>query len=254
MEYAPFYGVRHDLDTSGPERYWHASRKQTPPGEGEVDRGTEIYLSLVDDAFVPGAPDDWVLETDVTCLNRNVPSRLPFGGGHPRMTFAKGGGAITQIRCLSAPTPTVRPARGRGALWRLVSLLSLHHSSLVTGPGGEGSEATQFLKECLRLFDPVAAPETRSVAEALSSVESRPVVRRIAAGGQTGFCRGLQIRLLLDEERLKTTGVFLLASVLERFLAGICTINSFVETVVTTTVRDGELRRWAPRSGSRTLL
>jgi type VI secretion system protein ImpG len=249
LEYAPFYGTRHDLDTSGPQRYWHAIRRAAPRAEGEVDGGTEVYLSLVDDAFAPGAPDDWILETEVTCLNRNLPARLPFGGGHPRLTFTKGGGAIKTIRCLTPPTQTVRPARGRGALWRLVSLLSLHHSSIVSGP-----ETAQVLREALRLFDPVAAPETRAVAEALVGVHSRPVVRRIVAGGQPGFCRGLQVRLELDEERLRSSGIFLLASVLERFLAGYCTINSFVETVVSSPSRDGELRRWAPRSGSRILL
>jgi type VI secretion system protein ImpG len=249
FEYAPFYGLRHDLDTSGPQRYWHATQRSTPRAEGEVDAGTEIFLTLVDDAFAPGSPDDWVLETGVTCVNRNLPARLPFGGGHPRLTFSKGGGAIKQIRCLTPPTQTVRPARGRGALWRLVSMLALHHSSITEGPG-----ATLVLRECLRLFDPVAAPETRAVAEAIVSVESRPIVRRIVAGGQPGFCRGLEVRLNLDEERLRSTGAFLFATVLERFLAGYCTINSFVETVVSASGREGELRRWAPRSGSRILL
>ena len=249
VEFAPFYGVRHDLDPAGPARYWHAMRRDTPKGEDEVDRGSEIFLSLVDDSFTTDSPADGVLETDVTCLNRNQPSRLPFGGGHPRMTFTKGGGAITSINCLTSPTSTVRPARGRGAMWRLVSLLSLHHASIVDGP-----QALQFLRECLRLFDPVAAPETRRVAESVLAVRSKPVVRRIVAGGQAGFCRGLQVHLELDEQRLRTTGTFLLASVLERFLAGFCTINSFVETVVSTSTRDRELRRWAPRNGSRILL
>ena len=249
VEFAPFFGVRHDLDPTGPARYWHATRQATPRGEDEIDNGTEVFLSLVDDAYSLDSPDGHVLETDVTCLNRNQPARLPFGGGHPRMTFAKGGGAITRINCLLPPTPTSRPRRGRGAMWRLVSLLSLHHASLVEGP-----EALHFLRESLRLFDASAMPETKRVANAVLAVESRPVVRRILAGGQPGFCRGLQVRVKLDEERLRTTGVFLLASVVERFLAGFCTINSFVETVVTTSLRDGELRRWAPRSGSRILL
>jgi len=249
VEYAPFFGARHDLDTSGLERYWHAARRASPRGDEGVDRGTEVFLSLVDDAFAPDSPDDWVLETHVTCLNRNLPARLPFGGGHPRLTFTKGGGAIVGIHCLTAPTQTVRPDRGRGAFWRLVSMLSLHHSSIVEGP-----EAVQYLRELLGLFDPVSSAETRRVPRAVLAIESKPVVRRIVADGQPGFCRGLQVRVRLDEERLRTTGVFLLASVLERFLAGFCTLNSFVETVVTTSLRDGELRRWAPRSGSRILL
>ncbi len=249
VEYAPFFGVRHDLDTRGNQRYWHAQRRATPRGESDVDRGTEIHLSLVDDAFAPGASEGWVLETQVTCINRNVPARLPFGGGHPRMAFTKGGGAITRLTCLTAPTQTLRPTRRRGALWRLVSMLSLHHASIA-----EGAEGTEFLRECLRLFAPASTAETRAVAQGIVSVESSRVVRRISADGQAGFCRGLQVRIKLDEERLRTTGLFLLGTVLERFLAGYCTINSFVETVITTTGREGELRRWAPRSGSQILL
>ncbi len=249
VDYAPFYGLGHDLDPSGSGRYWHTARRETPAGEDDVHPGTEIYVSLVDDQFEPDAPGDWVLETDVTCLNRNQPARLPYGGGHPKMTFSKGGGAIVGLRCLTPPTPTVRPARGRGAMWRLVSLLNLHSATLV-----EGEHALQNVQECLRLFDAVAAPETRRIPDALLEVNAQPVVRRVVSGGQPGFCRGLQIDLLFDEERLKTTGVFLLASVLERFLSGYCTLNSFVETVARTTLRDRAMKRWPPRSGSRILL
>lgn len=249
VEYAPFYGLGHKLVSSGLERYWHCLRRATPRGQDELDPGTELFISVVDEDFEARAPDDWVLECDVTCLNRNQPAQLPYGGGHPRLSFLKGGGAITSITCLTPPSQTVRPSRGRGALWRLVSFLALNHSSLT-----DGERATDYLRECLRLFDPVSAPETRSIPEALVDVRSKIVVRRIDVGGQPGFCRGLQVQVKLDEERLRSTGLFLLASVLERFLAGYCTINSFVETAVTTVNGDGELRRWAPRSGNRILV
>ena len=86
-------------------------------------------------------------------------------------------------------------------MWRLVSLLNLHSATLV-----EGEHALQNVQECLRLFDAVAAPETRRIPDALLEVNAQPVVRRVVSGGQPGFCRGLQIDLLFDEERLKTTG------------------------------------------------
>ncbi len=249
LEYAPFYGLKHDLDTSGDARYWHTSRRPTPRGEDELDRGTEVFLSLVDTDSESDAPEGCVLETRVTCLNRNVPARLPFGGGHPRMSFTKGGGAITGISCLTAPTQTLRPKRGRGASWRLVSMLSLHHASLA-----EHQESAHFLRECLRLFAPQATSETRIAVQGIVSVTSQRVVRRVTYGERPGFCRGMQVRIELDEERLRTTGLFLFGAILERFLAGMCTINSFVETVIATTNRDGELRRWEPRSGERILL
>ncbi|MEZ5978991.1 MAG: type VI secretion system baseplate subunit TssF [Planctomycetota bacterium] len=248
-EFQPFYGLDHSLDADGAALYWHAVRRETPRGEDKIDRGTEMFVSIVDGSGDPGGPSEGILESRVTCLNRNQPSKLPFGGGHPRVSFAKGGGAITSIECLTPPTQTVRPRRGRGALWRLVSMLALHHNSLA---GDESS--VQHLRECLRLFESVAASETRSAPESIVAVTGRPSVGRVVVDGQPGFCRGLEVSVVLDEDRLRATGVFLFATVLERFFAGLCTINSFVRTVASTSVRGKVLRRWPPRSGSRILL
>jgi type VI secretion system protein ImpG len=48
--------------------------------------------------------------------------------------------------------------------------------------------------------------------------------------------------------------MFLFASVLERFLALYCSINSFTQLVAKVQDRDGELRRWPPRVGEKILL
>ncbi len=248
VDYAPFFGFNHELDQGGDGRYWFVTRRPTPREGEDVDLGTELFVSLVDRHFSPDPPPDWVLESEVTCLNRNLPERLPFGGGHPRLIFSKGGGAITAIRCLTAPTTTLRPGRGRGAAWRLVSHLSLNHLSISGGERG-----AQALREMLRLYEHSSAPENRNVVEAILTVDSHPEMRRIFVRGLPGFCTTTVVHLHLDEERLKTSGVFLFAALMERFLAGICTLNSLIELVVTTNAREGELRRWKPRAGDRIL-
>ena len=48
--------------------------------------------------------------------------------------------------------------------------------------------------------------------------------------------------------------LFLMASVLERFLGLYVSINSFVRLVARSTRREGVLKRWPPRSGDKTLL
>ncbi len=248
VEYAPFFGFNHELDQGGDGRYWFVSRRATPREEEDVDLGTELYISLVDRHFSPDPPPDWVLEAEVTCLNRNQPERLPFGGGHPKLVFSKGGGAITSIRCLTAPTATLRPGRGRGAAWRLISHLSLNHLSITGGERGG-----QALREILRLYEHSSAPESRNLIDSILSVDSRTEMRRIFVRGLPGFCTTTVVHLHLDEERLKASGVFLFAAVLERFLSGYCTLNSLLELVVTTNARKGELRRWKPRVGDRIL-
>ncbi len=57
-----------------------------------------------------------------------------------------------------------------------------------------------------------------------------------------------------DESNYVGSGAFLLASVLERFLALYTSINSFTRLVARTKQREDVLKRWPPRSGDRTLL
>ena len=58
----------------------------------------------------------------------------------------------------------------------------------------------------------------------------------------------------LDEDRFTGGGLFLFASVLERFLALYCTMNSFTKLIATVKGREGELRRWPPRMGEHLLV
>src|SRR5204863_7514923 len=113
------------------------------------------------------------LAAETTCMNRDLPNRLPFGGDQPRMSFSEGGGPVKRIRCLTAPTPTRRPARSDEGLWKLVSHLSLNHLSITGGP-----DAKVALREILRLYDPTGAAEIKSLLDGITDVTSRPAVLR----------------------------------------------------------------------------
>jgi type VI secretion system protein ImpG len=179
-------------------------------------------------------------------LNRDLPSRLPFGGGQPHLQLAAGGAPIDKVECLTPPTPTHRPQLGHRAFWRLVSHLSLNHLSL------SGADAAPALREILTLYDFRDSAETRAMIEGVLSVSSRPATAR-APGGLGGVCRGNEVAIEFDAERFAGAGVFLFASVLERFLALYCTVNSFSTTVASLKGREGALRRWPPRAGMKTL-
>ena len=49
-------------------------------------------------------------------------------------------------------------------------------------------------------------------------VASRRVIGQLEEAGTALFCRGVETTITLDEEKLKATGVFLFASLLEQFL------------------------------------
>lgn len=242
----PFYGSGHGVERSRDQLYWHAARRAAPTPEGVKDGGTEMHLSLVDLGFQTTASDSWVLDVRTTCTNRNLPARLPFGGGEPRLAFSEGGGSLKGVRCLTQPTTTLRPERGKDAVWKLVSLLSLNHLSLAGGP--------EALREILSLHDAVQSPENRNVIASILDVKSRSKSMRIVSGGLPGIVRGLEIELRLDPARLKASGLYLFACVLERFLARYASVNTFLELAVVTDERSQEVRRWKPRAGDKTLL
>jgi type VI secretion system protein ImpG len=57
-----------------------------------------------------------------------------------------------------------------------------------------------------------------------------------------------------DEERFAGGGVYLLASVLERFLGLYVSLNSFCVLAARTRQRKEVLREWPPRAGWKTLV
>jgi type VI secretion system protein ImpG len=248
VEFSPFYSVRHATDTSEPRAFWYARRQQAGYAGGKVDSGTEVYLTLVDLDFSPSSWQEGTLDVETVCLNRDMPRWLPFGGGQPRLQFSEGAGLV-RIQCLTRPTATLRPPLRHGTAWRLISHLSLNHLSLLDTEGG-----AEALREILQLYDFRDSDETRSIIKSILSVKSKRVVGRVGGEVAAGFCRGVEVNVKLAEENFAGSGVYLFASVLDRFFGLYSSINSFTRTVARSNQRERAICRWPPRAGERTLL
>ncbi len=242
IEFKPFYSIEHHLENQRPEGrevFYHLSRK---PSMKEGDPGTEVYLSFCEPDFTPTAPDVEVLTVHTICLNRDLPSRLPFGdsAGDFDLEIAA---PVTAVRCLIKPTVTRRPELGSALQWRLISHLSLNYLSLVEG----GEKA---LKEMLTLYDFDGSPATRQQIEGIVRLHSRPVTRRIG----NAYARGIEVTAEFDEDKYVGAGLYLFCSVLEHFLGQYASINSFTQFVARTLQKKEPLKRWPPRSGRRILI
>jgi type VI secretion system protein ImpG len=252
--WSPFHRLTRSHLPDQPEQavggYYGIARRDIIGGIG----GTDVFLLPHDPAFDPEQEGGGVLSIDALCCNRDLPASLPFGGGRPSLRLVEGAAAVTGVSCLSAPTPTLRlPLRERGA-WRLVSHLSLGHLSVV---GGEA--AAEALREVLRLYDCRESSETRAAIRGLLGVSSRSGTARIPGltgpgARRGGFCRGLDVTLTFDDQLWTTGGLYVLASVLDRFLALHATVNSFVRTRVVLRGRTDTAASWPARAGSQVLL
>src|SRR5262249_30612119 len=76
-EYQPFYSLRHGMGRDTQRSFWYASRR---PSTRETDRGTEVFLNLVDLDFNPRVPPTSVLVVRTLCTNRDLPIRLRQAG------------------------------------------------------------------------------------------------------------------------------------------------------------------------------
>jgi type VI secretion system protein ImpG len=242
--YQPFYSHKHAVDRAKTNAYWLATRRPSSRSEHQVSGGTEVFLSLVDMAFNPSSPADWTLDVETECFNRDLPGRLPSGGSRPQFQVVEGG-PFAALSCLVAPTPTCRPPLDRGGLWRLISHLSLGHLS-ITGSG----ESTEALREILRLYDFKDSPETQSKIAGILKVASHRVSGRVRDDAGGGICRGVRVDIEFDEERFADNGLFLFATILERFLGLYAGINSFTQLAITSRQRPRLLRLWTPRGNN----
>lgn len=245
-EFSHFYSMKHSYGEQMEKSFWYAVRRASQRPD---DDGTEIYLSMVDMNFNPSTPAAEVITVKTTCTNRDLPSRLPFGGKSDDFEV-EGATLLSKVRCLTKPTETIRPPMRRALQWRLISHLNLNHLSIVESENG----TPEALQEILELYNFNDSTVTRRQILGITGIESRKVIRRIGEHIGAGFVRGLETTLSFDEAQYVGSGMFLFASILERFLALYTSLNSFNQTVVKSDQREGIVRRFVPRTGEQVLL
>lgn len=241
----PLYARRSGADIQS-DGYWSSSRRK-----GAGDDGTEVYLSFTNPR-VAFAREDWVVSVDTLCSNRDLPTKLPYGGGHPLLSI-RDGANLGNIACIS---PLTRPLRLKNAdsyHWRLISHLTLNHLSLL------GEQGPETFREILRLYDFHQSPETIRMIEGVSAlIARRGVARAPSQPGEVPWSdaviRGVDISIELDPANFVGNGIFLFAMVLDCFFGLFASINSFTRLTATMKGQPGTLRTWPARAGHRQIL
>jgi type VI secretion system protein ImpG len=243
VEVQPLYAYRHQVQKKVKEPFWVSTRKLNEFDNREPSR---MYLSLVDPAGEFTDPDADVLLVRTQSTNCDLPTRLHIGvvtGDFEAVDFA----AVHTVIALRQPTLSVRPNIGSRHLWRLISLLSLNYLSL----NEEGRGAMQEILRLHNLTDSVGSEEKIS---ALLEMASSPKFALVESEHGLVPARGTCVTMLFDEQQFAGRELYLFAAVLDRFLAGYTSINSFSQLSVRSKLRKEDLGRWRPRAGTQTLL
>jgi type VI secretion system protein ImpG len=244
-EFQPFFACRHGRSTNVNPTYWHSKRTFS---ESKKDKGTEVWLTLVDLNFDPSKPASEVISVSTTCSNRDLPWELRNSGGESWGFQLEGQAPVKRIDPLVPPTLPCRIPEGE-IRWRLISHLALNHFSITDGESGADA-----LREILKLYDYNSVPATAQQIAGIEQVTSRRKTARISGGQSMGFCRGIEVEITFNPEQYVGVGAFLLASVLDKFIGLYASINSF--TRLTTKMRNASepFKVWPYRVGEQTIL
>jgi len=254
--YEPFYASAQATDeiASG---YFAVSRTPRSLSDAERHRGvrssytgSDVAISLVDEAGSPHTPNVRELGLEVLCTNRDLARRMPVGVGRTDF-YAEESFPIASIRCVGKPSDP-KPSFAEGdTAWRLISHLSLNHLTLQDTIGGSAADA---FRDVLRLYADLTDPGSRrQVEEGVVTLRSRPVVERAPTPGPASFIRGIGIEIELSEQAFGGIGAFLFGAVAEQVFSRFVSTNSFTQTTVSTRER-GEIMAWPATLGRRQIL
>jgi type VI secretion system protein ImpG len=251
QRFEPFYQARDSEGLLGAYYTVHRAprvltAKEKKFGAVSSYAGSEVFISLVDAKVAPYRRQLSQLNVTALCTNRHLPIQLPISVGDTDLATELYS-PVASIRWVAVPTVPIASTAEGDPSWRTINHLSLNYLSLLDAKEGDGAVA---LRDLLKLYVNSNDVFALRQIEGIRSVVANPIVRRVASAGPLTFARGLEIRVLMDEDAFEGSGIFLLGAVLAQFFARYVSINSFTETVIVSQ-RRGEIMRWPSLIGRR---
>jgi type VI secretion system protein ImpG len=251
QRFEPFYQARDSEGLLGAYYTVHRAprvltAKEKKFGAVSSYAGSEVFISLVDAKVAPYRRQLSQLNITALCTNRHLPIQLPISVGDTDLATELYS-PVASIRWVAVPTVPIASTAEGDPSWRTINHLSLNYLSLLDAKEGDGAVA---LRDLLKLYVNSNDVFALRQIEGIRSVVANPIVRRVASAGPLTFARGLEIRVIMDEDAFEGSGIFLLGAVLAQFFARYVSINSFTETVIVSQ-RRGEIMRWPSLIGRR---
>ncbi|EOW6518908.1 type VI secretion system baseplate subunit TssF [Cronobacter dublinensis] len=211
-------------------------------------RGTEVFISLVDQHEAPYSDAIRYLSVDALVTNRDLPALLSRTGSfNLTMTDAA---PVEGARFVCAPSVPQPPFAKDESAWRLIRQLSFNYQPLADMDHSLGGEA---LRKMLRLFVSHSDHEANTQIDALVGCKSEPVIRRLPDDGLLIYGRGVRCTLTVDENGFSGISPYLFGLIMENYISRHAAINVFTETELVSMQR-GRITCWKARPGRRGVL
>ncbi|MDR2267868.1 MAG: type VI secretion system baseplate subunit TssF, partial [Holosporaceae bacterium] len=218
-----FFCCNHTFGEQENKIFWKSRRKKSYIKDA---LGEDVYVSFIDLDFNPKFPADKIFYAHTICTNRYVAEQIPVNGALQVELSTP----TKRIYCADRPTDQKPCAKSGEVLWKLVSALSLNSISF-------SDNGVEKVKEILNIFADISNSSLAEEVDAIVSITSRIVARRVTDQPWNGFARGSHVEMLFDET-LSNCGIPL-SMVVAKFLSTYASINTFTEVCVKNTARNG---------------
>lgn len=203
--------------------------------------GTETWISLTAPGNADRMADVKELAIKALVTNRELPELLTFRGTEH---FMPPGGPVRSVSVLRSPSRPRPPLGLNDAAWRVIAHLTPNYATLAP----EEHDDPSLLRDHLALYGRQDDAAMRRQIDGITSIRSKPVVRRVPGLDRMAVARGSRITIKFDDASYDNGRIFLFSAVIERFLAEFATVNSFTECIFETPL-EGTLARWPARIG-----
>jgi type VI secretion system protein ImpG len=239
LPFAPLYATPAPDADGDAAPHWYIARRDH--ATAAISPGHEMRIALLDAGFAaldaPGA----TLSTDLTCSNRDLPTRLRWGQleGDLRADELSG---VAPIRMLRKPSRSFRFDSGRGAHWRLIAHLAPH-------PAGLCAEGLPALRQMLALYDLPRSPAAQRQIAGIVGLEHGAERSWLPGAPVATLMPGIAVRLTVDEEAFAGTSLAVFAHVLDRYFALNAQLNCYTRLSIVSRQTGQRLFACAPRLG-----
>ena len=240
IEFRPIFSQRYGDDPRS-VRYWFARRD---PAVALASPGYETEISVIDADFDPMASQTDTLSLELTCTNRDLPSRLAVGleGGDLFLRDSdEHGGPSIRAAMLRRPTQTLRFERSDALRLRFATQLALDHLSLT-------DISVDALKAALVLYDLRRSAVTSRHIEGIVAVEAHGAAIELLGNPFMTAVQGTELRVTLDEKHYVGASIATFVGAIDTFLGYYVQLNSFVQLVVVSKYTGEPIVRCKPRS------
>ncbi len=252
QNFLPIYETLGTQESSHSEAYFSLRReprklsevaKRNGPRTGYI--GSEVFAQLVDRQDAPYPHSLSRIAPEMLCTNRDLSLLITSGAERDfQLAVSAPVQRVELITTLTRPAPAIAE---RKATWRLLSHLQLNYETLTDATPTEGAKV---IRELLNLYAQLSRIESSQHADAVATVELKPMFARVRQPGPIVYGRGVDIHLTVDQSKFGGASPWLFGAVLERFFARHVGINSATRMKMST-LQNGPFAEWATRMGLR---